>query len=209
VLLGSSGLLDKGSGGVYTSPVYEGVALRLISRDIAARDRGINGGHILPYLRLNYPSQIAKSKARGVWVDPVLRTPLPDLAREQRYKDNATKQAAYYAALKAEQEARGVLTQDRADDLAAWHGATPLVLAASPGGAQSFAYDQENGILTINQRLAELGKPIVATERGEMTVPEYKAWLQAKVEREKAQAQGEAKVAAEEAKPAEPAPQAA
>jgi len=51
---------------------------------------------------------------------------------------------------------------------------------AKPEKAQSFAYDQENGILTINQRLAELGLPPDTTERGNMTVPEYKAMLESK-----------------------------
>ncbi len=204
ILVGSSGLLDKGAGGVYTSPVYEGVAMRLISRDIVARDRAVNGGHVLPFIRGNYGADVDKAKARGIWIDPVLRTPLPDLAAEKRYESAAKQQAAYYASLKSEREAGGDVTQDRAQALALQHGATPMTLAAKPAGAASFAYDQENGIITRNQRLEELGKPLDPSPQGDMTVPKYRAWLAAEVEREKAQAQANAEIKVDDAAPDAP-----
>lgn len=141
ILVGSSGLLDKGSGGVYTSPVYEGVAMRLISRDIAARDRAINGGHVMPFLRGNYGTQIDAAKARGVWVDPVLKTALPDLSAEKRLETNAKQQAAYYVSLEAEKRVGGNITQERANELAERHGASPMTLApaASAVGSASDA----------------------------------------------------------------------
>lgn len=212
VLIGSNGLLDKGTGGVYVSPAFEGVAMRLISRDIVARDRAINAGHILPFLRQNYGAQIDAAKAGGRWVDPVLRTPLPDLSAEARHEAAAKQQAAYYAAIKFEKEVGGEMTDDRAKALAKLHGADPLTLAAKPVGAASYAYDQENGIITIDQRLEELGKPPAEDDRGSLTVPAYRAKLAAEDDRAKASAKGDAEIkVADDAPPSaaattEPAP---
>lgn len=190
VLIGSNGTLTKE--GVYTAPGYFDVRHDLIARPTAAMVRGINGGHIAPYCDINYGEQIARAKKAGVWKYPVLGVNLADPAQDARTASIivAEKERCEILTLR---KASGIeTTQDDADKLAEDLNVRPVKLAATPPGASSFAYDQVNGVLTINQRLEELGKPLDFTGRGDMTMPQYLAALAADVERAKQKAAAEA-----------------
>jgi hypothetical protein len=92
-------------------------------------------------------------------------------------KQAATQMLALVAQVKAEKDAGFEMKQGRVEQIAKLLGVVAPVLAASAPGAASFGYDQTNGIVTINQRLAELGKELDLTGRGNMTIPEYLASL--------------------------------
>lgn len=189
VLIGSNGTLTKE--GVYTAPGYFDVRHDLIARPAAAMVRGING-MIAGYCDINYGEQIARAKKAGVWKYPVLGIDLPDPAQDARIASIVTAEKARCEILDM-RKASGIETnQDDADKLAEDLKVRTVKLAATPPGASSFAYDQENGVITINQRLEELGKPLDETGRGDMTVPQYRAALAADVARAKEEAAAEA-----------------
>ncbi len=171
--------LSAGTGGVYTSPLFGDILRATVGDDLAAQNRGVNQGHVAPYIRFNYAAAVAIDTARGVWVDPVLSTPLPDPEADARIDSKAKRMAALVTQVAAEKAAGADMTQDRVIAIAAELEVEPFILAAQAPGAQSFGHDQENGIVTINQRLAELGKPLDDTGRGAMTVPEYREHLAA------------------------------
>ncbi len=99
---------------------------------------------------------------------------MPDTERDARTKSISERRQALVAAIESERKAGFTLTQDRVNELAAELDlSAPILPAAPPPGAQSFAYDQENGVITIGERRAELGKP--ASPRDHMTIPEYRA----------------------------------
>jgi hypothetical protein len=184
--------LSSGSGGVYTSPLFGDILSSTVGDDIAAQNRAINQGHVYPYTRFNHRDAIETDISRGVWVDPVLWTPLPDPKADARIESKAKHRKALSDQIVADKAAGLDVTQDHVATLAEEFGIeTAPVLAATAVGAQSFGYDQENGIVTINQRLAELGKPLDDTGRGSMTVPEYRAWLSAETARKVAETEAE------------------
>jgi len=189
VLIGSNGTLTKE--GVYTAPGYFDVRHDLIARPAAAMVRGLNGGHIAPYCDINYGEQIARAKKAGVWKYPVLGIDLPDPAQDARIASLVIAEKARCEVLDMRKASGIETTQDDADKLAEDLKVRPVKLAATPPGASSFAYDQENGVITINQRLEELGKPLDESGRGNMTVPQYRAALAADVERAKQDAAAE------------------
>lgn len=193
ILLGSDGTITSGTGGVYQSPSFMGVRADIIRRLIACVVRGINAGHVAPYLAINYVAAIAETRC---WVEPVLSIPLPDPDADTRQKSLAERTKARHELIVAERSAGLEVTQDRVDQLSAELGLETIQLAAVQSGASSFGYDQENGVITINDRLRELGKPLDTTGRGEMTVPAYRIWLEKNkevtIEVAKAEAQAEA-----------------
>lgn len=197
VLTGSAGTIGAGgpSGAGPYQPQKGGpwnVRHDLIARPIVAMVRGINQGHIGPYCDHNYADAIDGARRAGTWVDPVLEIPIVAPDRDERIESEIKRHKALVDQVVAEKAAGAEVTSDRIKALAAKFEVEPFDLAAAPAGAASFGYDQENGIVTIDQRLAELGKPATGDDRGKMTVPEYRAWLQAKVDRERAKAEAEA-----------------
>jgi hypothetical protein len=165
-ILGTDGTVSKGTGGVYSSPVFQGVAENTVAADVVAYSSAAT--RVLERWRgRNYGDAKAPLKA-------VIQ--MPDTNRDARTASIATRTQAFHAAVKAEKENGFVLTQERVNDLARSFDISPPTLASTPRGAQSFAYDQENGVITINDRLEELGRP-AAPGRGDMTVPAYRAWL--------------------------------
>lgn len=166
VVLGTDGTMNKGTGGVYTSPTFEGVAASRVAADVKVLQRGAN--RVLSAWRdLNYT---------GLTVRPRAIFKVPDLDRDARTKSYADRMKALHETIKAERDNGCEVTQERVNDLALQFDVSPPILAGNTKGAQSYAYDQQNGVITINQRLAELGLP-ADTARGHMTIPEYLAGL--------------------------------
>lgn len=168
-LLGTDGTMSKGTGGVYTSPAFEGVTEDRVAADVTAEVRGVN--RVLErWCARNY---------RGVRVPPRAVIRLPDTARDARTQSEAKRTLAMHEIIAKERANGFVITQERVNTIAArLEVAPPKLAAVVSNGATSYAYDQENGVLTIDQRLAELGLP-PAPDRGHLTVPAYKASLAA------------------------------
>lgn len=165
-ILGTDGTMKAGSGGVYSSPQFGSVAESRVADDVEAICRGAT--QILERWRLrNY----AGSK---VPLEAVIE--MPDTERDARTKSISERRAALVVAIKAERDAGCEVTQERVNELAAELDLTaPTLPAAPPPGAQSFAYDQENGVITIGERRAELGKP--PSDRDSLTIPQYRALI--------------------------------
>ncbi len=177
------------SGAVYKSPQDADILHATIGDDLAAENRAVNQGHVYPWTRFNHAVAIEEAGSR--WKDPVLSTPLPDPKADARIEAKAKHMKAFVDQVVAEKMAGADITIDRIEYIAKQCEVEPFALAAQAPGAQSFAYDQENGVITINQRLEELGKPLDTTGRGEMTIPAYRAHLAAETERKKQEAEAE------------------
>lgn len=209
VLTGSAGTIGNGmstgaGAGQTYQPVKGGawnVRHDLIARPTLAITRAINQGHIAPHIDHNY--DVSGQRRAGTWVDPVLDIPIMTPDREERIAGEIGRYKALADQVKAERDLGAVVDNDRVEMLAGRYEVEPFKLSEKAPGSPSFAYDQEGGVVTINQRLEELGKPLDTTGRGAMTIPEYKAWLAAKVEREKASAQADAEIKVEEEAPPE------
>ena len=164
VFLGTDGTMKAGSGGVYSSPQFGAVAEARVADDVEAIATGCTRILMLWKAR-NYPA--AKVALRAV-------IEMPDTQRDARTKSISERRVALVAAIEAERKAGFTLTQERVNELAGELDLSPPILpAAPPPGAQSFAYDQENGVITIGERRAELGKP--PSDRDELTIPQYRA----------------------------------
>lgn len=198
VLTGSAGTIGNGmAAGAGEGHGYQpqkggawNIRHDLIARPVVAIVRGINAGHIAPHIDHNY--DVSGQRRAGTWVDPVLDIPIMTPDREERIAGEISRYKALADQVKLEKDVGAQMTNERVKHLAGRYEVEAFVLAEKAPGATSFAYDQENGVLTIDQRLEELGKPATGDARGGMTVPEYRAWLQAKVEREKAAAEAQA-----------------
>lgn len=128
ILLGSDGTMSKGSGGVYTSPIFAGVRRDLVDRLLKAIVRGVNLGHVAPYLAINYASTIASTRG---WVEPVLDIPLPDPDADARRKAYAERAMDRTAIITAEKGAGLDVTQERVDQLSSELGLQGIALGAS------------------------------------------------------------------------------
>lgn len=112
-LLGSDGTMTRGTG-VYSSPIFAGVARNLVDRDLRAIVRGANVGHIAPWLAFNYAASI---DAASGWVDPVLDIPLPDPDADARIKSYSDRVKSFHEII--EKEAKFfTVTQERVEQLA-------------------------------------------------------------------------------------------
>lgn len=125
IILSTDGTVVSGTGGVYTPPMYEGVARTNVARTLAATTRAVNQGHIAPFLALNYAAAI--EEARG-WVEPVLSIPLPDPNADARRKAYADRSKERTEILTAERSAGLDVTQERVDQLSSELGLQPIQL---------------------------------------------------------------------------------
>ncbi len=127
ILLGTDGTVSSGTGGVYLSPTYEGVARTNVARTLAACTRAVNLGHVAPFLTMNYAATIAETRG---WVEPVLSIPLPDPNADARRKAYAERSKERTDILAAERAAGLDVTQERVDQLSAELGLQTIALAA-------------------------------------------------------------------------------
>ena len=135
ILLGTDGTVSSGTGGVYLSPTYEGVARTNVARTLSACVRAVNLGHVAPFLSLNYAATIAETRG---WVEPVLSIPLPDPNADARRAAYAARSKERTDILAAERAAGLDVTQERVDQLSAELGLQTIALAAvTPAPAPS------------------------------------------------------------------------
>lgn len=176
IILGSDGTLSKGTG-VYTAPVFAGVARHLVNRVLKCLIRGVNMGHIAPYLACNYAASI---EAASGWIDPVLDIPLPDPEADARIDSYTKHQAALVAQMKAEREAGFLVDQERVNLLAEKLDVEPPTLAPvkeaegkslilSPTGVEKIALVDEG---RASQGLKPIAEAIPGDTRGALFISE-------------------------------------
>jgi hypothetical protein len=100
---------------------------------------------------------------------------MPDTDQDVRRKDRADRELKRTEILQARRDAGILVTQEDADCLAFDLDLDPLPLAVSAQKAEIFAYDLDGGILTRGTAATIKGLPL--PPQPDMTVPEYKAWL--------------------------------
>lgn len=114
IMLGSDGTMTRGTG-VYSAPVFAGVRRDLVDRDVGSTVRGINQGHVEPYVYNNYSSSIAEAND---WQDPVLESQMPDPDSDKRIESYANRVKKLHESIKAERDSGCVVDQDRINQLA-------------------------------------------------------------------------------------------
>jgi len=177
-LLGSDGTMTRGTG-VYSSPIFAGVARNLVDRDLRAVVRGANAGHIAPWLAFNYAASI---EGAAGWIDPVLDIPLPDPDADARIKSYSERVKSFHEII--EQESKWfVLTGERVEQLAKSLEIEPPVLnlrRVDAGGLLLTPSAMES-VVTVNEARDSQGlKPLLLSDGtpdpdGALTIPEFKA----------------------------------
>ncbi|SRR6266404_4125533 len=138
--------IGQGSGGVYKSPMFWGILRATVGDDIAAIVRGVNQGHVYPFVRMNYAAGVERDTARGTWTDPVLSIPLPDPEADARIASYTARRKALTDQILADRLAGAVVGQEQVDELAERLDVDSLVLAeAKPqtGEIQQFHIEQK------------------------------------------------------------------
>lgn len=202
-LLGSDGTMSP-STGVYSAPIFAGVRRDLIDQVLKCMVRGVNMGHVAPFLSLNYAASIAEASG---WVDPVLDIPLPDPEAEARMKAYKERALGLSEIVEKERKAGFVVTQERVDQIAYELGvAAPKLGPAAARGAKADVPDAEVAkTLTTNEIRETAGYEPLPDQRGERTSVEAAAKADASVEEAKADASADADIkVAEESAPEQP-----
>jgi len=170
ILLGSDGTMSKDSG-PYSAPIFKGVRRDLIDRDRHATVRGINAGHIGPWLRFNYAQSIAVATG---WVDPVIDIPLPDPDREARIKSYGERVLLFHQIVKAERESGFEITQDRAEQIAmSLEIETPTLQVQSESVVPlQLAPTDVAKVVFVDEARRSQGLPGIGDERGKLTITE-------------------------------------
>ena len=160
VLTGSAGTI--GSSGVTGAGPYQAqkggvwnVLHHLIARPTLAIVRGLNQGHIAPYVDQNYGDEVARARRAGVWVDPVLEIPIPAPDRDERTAADAGRQKLLIEIVNGERSAGAEVTQDRVDKLAALIEAKPFRLVG--GGAPLTIEAVEKKLAAVDEWRAQQG----------------------------------------------------
>jgi hypothetical protein len=115
VILGQDATLMRGSVGVYTSPMYNGVRLDIISDDVQASIRGCEEGHVRPWLNFNYAASIAEARS---WQQPQIEIPLPDPDAETRMTNKASRMIKVCEISSKERAAGFLVNQERVNQIA-------------------------------------------------------------------------------------------
>lgn len=191
ILLGSDGTMSP-STGVYSAPIFAGVRRDLIDRMLTAIVRGVNFGHVAPYLAFNYAASIAED--RSGWKAPVLEIPLPDPDKDARIKSYAERVEKLHAIIKAERDSGCEITQERVDQLAEELDVAAPKLRRKP--LQLAQADLSTFVRGGEARQDHDLEPF-GDERDDMTIEQLRESAIAEREERKAEAEGEAKAAAE------------
>lgn len=169
-LLGSDGTIragGEGGAGPYRAPGFWGVRRDLIARMLAAMTRGINGGHIAPYLDINYAEGIAAAKARRRWVTPVLDVPLPDPDADARIQAYAARVKVFFEIVESWREDGFRFDQEDVDKLAArLEIDPPTIIDGELIGGKIEEWMVEQKIVAPDQVLRRLGLPVLPDGAG-------------------------------------------
>jgi hypothetical protein len=114
-ILGSDGTISRGTGGVYSAPIFAGVRRDLVDDDMTTIVRAVNTGHIDPFIRFNYAATVAETRG---WIQPALNIPLPDPDKDQRIQSFSTRLISFHKSITEERLAGFTVTQERVNQLA-------------------------------------------------------------------------------------------
>lgn len=178
ILLGTDGTMSP-STGVYSAPIFAGVRRDLIDRMLKAMVRGVNMGHVSPWLAFNFAASIADRRAQGLWVDPVLDIPLPDPDADARMKSYAERVEKLHAIVKAERDAGFDVTQERVNQLAEKLDVEAPVLAPkgdAPAKPLLLAPTDLAKVIRVREaREGAAGYPPLGDDRDDLTIAELDA----------------------------------
>ncbi len=150
--------LSPGSGGVYKSPMFWGIVRATVGDDIAAIVRGLNQGHVYPYVQMNYSAGVERDTARGTWVDPVLSIPLPDPEADARIASYTARRKALTDQITADRAAGVIVTQEHVDKLAEQLDVEGVLLAPAVAAQGEITdKDVENKIVAPDEVRARKG----------------------------------------------------
>lgn len=174
ILLGSNGTGMAGTGGVYLSPTFQGVARTITSRLLLSIVRAANAGHIAPYLEINYAAGIAESRG---WIAPVLDIPLPDPDADARRKAYAERAKERTEIITSERSAGLDVTQERVDQLSASLGLETIPLAAVTANVSQIQLAPTDiaKVVRVDEARASQGLPPLGDSRGKLTISELDA----------------------------------
>lgn len=127
--------LSAGTGGVYKAPVFWGILRSTVGDDLSATVRGINAGHVYPYVRFNYEAAVESDEWETVATAddgtetqqrrpltlakyPALSIPLPDPERARRAADYAASCKSHAEIVVTRRAAGYVVTQIESDKIA-------------------------------------------------------------------------------------------
>lgn len=171
VLVGSDGTVTDSGGNYIKSTMLFGVRNDIVEGDLESLTAGFDSGVIVPWTAINFgSSELAPSRAFLV----------PDADEAARRETAAANETAFWKSIEAAKANGCVVDQAYVDARAKVYGIEPipqLVVTAtvSTSTAEIFAYDIEQGIVTIDEARARKGLPPLPNGAGARTVPDAKA----------------------------------
>lgn len=198
--------LSAGTGGVYKAPVFWGILRSTVGDDLSATVRGINAGHVYPYVKFNYEAAIEEGDWETVAEDadgtevqqprrslplanyPALSIPLPDPERAQRAADYAAACEKHTVIVKARREAGYVVTQEDSDKIAESLGLDDRPVLAdktdAPTARLDLAPTDLAKVVTVDEARRSRDLNPIGDERGSLTIAELDALSKAKASAE-------------------------
>lgn len=173
ILLGSDGTSDKGSAGVYASPVFAAIKNEYVSRDLACVTNGIEQGHVQTWLHYNYEETIKAEREKEGWQDPHFDIPLPDLNLQERAMGKSARTQALLDILMKERLSGCEVTQDRVHQLALAFEVDEPKLAELKAAQVGLAPSDYASVLTVDEIRAMAGVGPLGDERGAMLKGEF------------------------------------
>lgn len=183
IMLGSDGTMTRGTG-VYSAPIFAGVRRDLVDRMLKAMVRGVNMGHVAPWLWMNFGASIDAARAAGEWVDPVLDIPLPDPDGDARIKSYSDRVTAFHTIIAAERSGGFDVTPERVRQLAASldiDAPTLAPKAAIPAARLELAPTDIARVVRVDEVRASQGLGPIGDDRGALTIGQLDAWTPAGV----------------------------
>lgn len=183
VLTGSAGTIGNGmntGAGPQYQPAKGGawnVRHDLIARPVLAMVRGLNQGHVAPFVDINFAEAVAGAKRAGTWADPAIEIPIVAPDRDERIEAETKRYQALVTQAKSEREAGGVVDQDRIDTLATVFEVKPFRLAASsaPAARLDLAPTDLAKVVRASEARASRGLAPFGDERDNLTIAELDA----------------------------------
>lgn len=182
IYLGSDGTMTRGTG-VYSAPIFAGVRRDIVDRRLKAMVRGVNAGHVAPWLAFNYEASIA---ADPEWTDPVLEIPLPDPDADARMKSYAERSQALVAQVKAERDAGFLITQERVNEIAGQLDVSPPTLAPAETAAVTLDIAPTDLAVVVKGDEVRRSRKLqpFGDDRGEKTIAQLRAEADAQAKAE-------------------------
>jgi hypothetical protein len=193
ILLGTDGTMSPATG-VYSAPIFAGVRRDIVDRRLKAMVRGVNAGHVAPWLAFNYAGSIANDNA---WVEPWLDIPLPDPEADARIKSYAERLLKLSEIVTAERNAGFAVEQERVDVIAGLLDVAPPKLAPA-GQALHLPESSLDAFVRGREARQSVQLPPFGDERDDRTVEQLKQDAAGEREKGTVEAETEGEIEVEE-----------